>query len=65
MLTSSQHVHPHWRNSFETFCEDIDPFTPNSAAGRIIATRNPRLGFIPGNVEWHWENRRNLNAKKD
>jgi hypothetical protein len=57
MLTSGHPVDPRWRESFDAFEEDMDPFTPNSGSRRRLGRRNSRIGFVPGNVEWHWESR--------
>ena len=57
MLTSGHPVDPRWRESFDAFEEYMDPFTPNSGSRRRLGRRNSRVGFVPGNVEWHWESR--------
>ena len=55
MLASDLHIDPRWRDSFDAFLTDIDHLAPNTGSRRIIGRRNLKLGFVPGNVEWHWE----------
>lgn len=55
MLASDYPIDPRWRESFDAFTTDIDHLTPNSRSGRVIGRRNSKLGFVPGNIEWHWE----------
>jgi hypothetical protein len=55
MLASDHHIDPRWRDSFDAFLTDIDHLAPNTGSRRIIGRRNLKLGFVPGNVEWHWE----------
>ncbi len=45
-------ISPRWKNSVETFVNDMIDTLPRGLSERRMALRNPRRPFEPGNVEW-------------
>ena len=45
-------ISPRWKDSVETFVNDMIDTLPRSLSERRMALRNPRRPFEPGNVEW-------------
>lgn len=54
VLASGAHVCERWRSAFENFYHDLVDATPSHASRRFLMYRDPKIGFEPGNVEWHF-----------
>jgi hypothetical protein len=54
MLASGLPVEPRWRD-FDYFMADLYAMTPATQGHRYLGVKSRRLGYVPDNVEWHFE----------
>jgi len=64
IVTSGDYVWSGWRDSFDRFQADLWDRTPSWRANRHLAPRDPKFGFAPENVEWHFTSRKVATAIK-
>jgi hypothetical protein len=65
MLASGTFVCERWQESFDNFLEDLEHTTPSNPGRRFLGLRKEELGFLPGNVEWHFRSTEKPRAKRD
>lgn len=54
VLASGLPVAPQWR-VFDNFLADLYGMTPSWQGNRYLGVKSRRLGYVPDNVEWHFE----------